>query len=118
MESSFTRTTQPDKDLDEKAARKITKYRELYRDHRRQLDFLPAIASTSERIHCDLLRLLFLHAIPHRPACLFHDPGMVGMRDQRRHQPLDPACLRDGAMATLLLWWRARHAQFRVVCIP
>ena len=26
----------PDKDLDEKAARKIAKYRELYRDHRRQ----------------------------------------------------------------------------------
>ena len=30
---------------DEKAASKIAKYRELYRDHRRQLDFLPAIAS-------------------------------------------------------------------------
>ena len=52
----------PDKDLDEKAARKIAKYRELYRDHHRQLDFLPAIASTSGRIHCELLRLLFLHA--------------------------------------------------------
>ena len=36
----------PDKDLDEKAASKIAKYRELYRDHRRRLDFLPAIAST------------------------------------------------------------------------
>ena len=35
----------PDKDLDQKAAAKIAKYRELYRDHRRQLDFLPAIAS-------------------------------------------------------------------------
>ena len=52
----------PDKDLDEKAARKIQKYRELYRDHRRHppfsrrpLDFLPAIASavvsaTSQRL--------------------------------------------------------------------
>ena len=29
-----------DKDLDEKAARKMAKYRELYGDHRRQLDFL------------------------------------------------------------------------------
>ena len=71
MESSFTRTTQPDKDLDEKAARKITKYRELYRDHRRQLDFLPAIASTSGRIHCELLRLLFLHA--HRETTRFFE---------------------------------------------
>ena len=61
----------PDKDLDEKAARKIAKYRELYRDHRRQLDFLPAIASTSGRIHCELLRLLFLHA--HRETTRFFD---------------------------------------------
>ena len=42
-------------------ARKIAKYRELYRDHDRHLDFLPAIASTSGRIHCELLRLLFIH---------------------------------------------------------
>ena len=61
---------QPDKDLDQKAARKIAKYRELYRDHRRQLDFLPAIASTSGRIHCELLRLLFLHAHGRRRASL------------------------------------------------
>ena len=40
----------------------IANYRELYRDHRRQLDFLPAIASTSGRIHSELLRLLLLHA--------------------------------------------------------
>ena len=53
---------QPDKGLDQKAATKIAKYREVYRDHRRQLDFLPAIASTSGRIHCELLCLLFLHA--------------------------------------------------------
>ena len=52
----------PDKDLDQKAARKIAKFRELYRDHRRQLDFLPAIASTFGRMHCELLRLMFLHA--------------------------------------------------------
>ena len=61
----------PDKDLVEKAARKIAKYRELYRDHRRQLDFLPAIASTSGRIHCELLRLLFLHA--HRETTRFFE---------------------------------------------
>ena len=51
----------PDKDIDEKAARTIAKYRELHRDHQRHLDFLPAIASTSGRIHCELLRLLFIH---------------------------------------------------------
>jgi len=61
----------PDKDLDEKAARKITKYREHYRDHRRHLDFMPAIASTSGRIHCELLRLLFLHA--HRETTRFFE---------------------------------------------
>ena len=60
MESCFT-PGNPDKDLDERAARKVAKYRELYRDHRRHLDFLPAIASTSGRIHCELLRLLFIH---------------------------------------------------------
>ena len=54
-----------------KAATKIAKYRELYRDHRRQLDFLPAIASTSGRIHCELLRLLFLHA--HRETTRFFE---------------------------------------------
>ena len=59
----------PDKDLDEKAARKIHANRELYRDHRRQLDFLSAIDSTSGRIHCELLRLLFLHA--HRETARF-----------------------------------------------
>ena len=31
----------PERDLGEKAAGKIAKYRELYRDHRRQLDFVP-----------------------------------------------------------------------------
>ena len=31
----------PDKDLVEKAARKIAKYRELYREHHRKLHFLP-----------------------------------------------------------------------------
>ena len=50
------------------------KYRELYlqyRDHCCQLDFLPAIASTSGRIHCELLRLLFLHA--HRETTRFFE---------------------------------------------
>ena len=32
-----------------------------YRDHGCQMDFLSAIASTSGRIHCEMLRLLFLH---------------------------------------------------------
>jgi hypothetical protein len=62
---------QPDKGHDQKAATKIAKYREVYRDHRRQLDFLPAIASTSGRIHCELLRLLFLHA--HRETTRFFE---------------------------------------------
>ena len=35
----------PDKDLEEKAAAKIRKHREMHRDHRRQLDCTPAIGS-------------------------------------------------------------------------
>ena len=73
----------PDKDLDEKAASKIAKYRELYRDHRRQLDFLPAIASTSRRIHSELLRLLFLHA--HREMTRFFE-----IFDDGHAQPYTP----------------------------
>ena len=65
---------------DEKAARKIHEYRELYRDHRRQLDFVPAIASTLGRIHCELLRLLFLHA--HRETTRFFD-----ILDEEHAQP-------------------------------
>ena len=61
----------PDKDLDEKAARKIHAYRELYRDHRRQLDFSSAIDSTTGRIYCELLRLLILHA--HRETTRFFE---------------------------------------------
>ena len=95
----------PDKDLDEKAASKIAKYRELYRDHRRQLDFLPAIASTSGRIHCELLRLLFLHA--HRETTRFfeifedHMSGRVNWTCEaprlapRRSMPC-PGCSVDG----------------------
>ena len=44
----------PDKDLDANAARKISKYRELYlqyRDHHCQLDFLPPNPSTPSCIH-------------------------------------------------------------------
>ena len=41
------------------------------RDHRRQLDCLPAITSTLGRIHCELLRLLFLHA--HRETTRFFE---------------------------------------------
>ena len=72
----------PDKDLDEKAARKITKYRELYQDHRRHLDFMPVIASTSGRIG----------SIASCCACCFYTRtgrrqaswrfGMMGMRIQ------------------------------------
>ena len=49
----------------------IAKYRAQYRDHRRQLDFLPAIASTFGRIHSELLRLLLLHA--HRETTRFFE---------------------------------------------
>ena len=101
---------------------KIAKYRELDRDHRRQLDFLPAIASTSGRIHCELLRLLFLHA--HRETTRFFeifDDGHARERErgrlferetehlwlrQRNHTPLGsltaalPSLIRSGPTST------------------
>ena len=83
----------PDKNLDEKAARKIHKYRELYRDHRRHLDFLPAIASTSGRIHCELLPLLFLHA--HRETTRFFeifDDGHEQPHTSRFNYNVPPRC--------------------------
>ena len=74
----------PDKNLDEKAARKIHKYRELYRDHRRHLDF-------SGRIHCELLPLLFLHA--HRETTRFFQILDAGHAQPRTHLGLLTAAL-------------------------
>ena len=83
-----------DKDLDEKAASKIAKYRELCRDHRRQLDFLPAIASTSGRIQSELLRTIHLSVyLP--PRCFLqhsqeqdrsHGSEGCGAPDQHQHR--------------------------------
>ena len=43
------------------AQRKITAYRQQYADNQ-NISFLPAIVSTSTRMHGEFLRLLFLHA--------------------------------------------------------
>ena len=48
--------------MENKATIKLKKYRqEVHRNNRRQIVCRPAIASTSARIHCELLRLLLLH---------------------------------------------------------
>ena len=51
----------PDTPLNEAAKRKVNKYRNTYINHH-SISFLPAITSTSSRIHGEFLRLLFLQA--------------------------------------------------------
>ena len=51
----------PDAPLNEAAKRKVNKYRNTYINHH-SISFLPAITSTSSRIHGEFLRLLFLQA--------------------------------------------------------
>ena len=94
----------PDKDLDEKAARKIAKYGELYRDHRHHLDFWPAIASTSGRVHRELLRLLFLHA--HRETTRFFEIMEPSTRNHTHLGPTTAALLSSthSRAATQVSW--------------
>ena len=51
----------PDAPLNEAAKRKVNKYRNTYINNH-SISFLPAITSTSSRIHGEFLRLLFLQA--------------------------------------------------------
>ena len=51
----------PDTPLNEAAKRKVNKYRNTYINNH-SISFLPAITSTSSRIHGEFLRLLFLQA--------------------------------------------------------
>jgi hypothetical protein len=51
----------PDASLNEAAKRKVNKYRNTYINNH-SISFLPAITSTSSRIHGEFLRLLFLQA--------------------------------------------------------
>ncbi len=52
-----------DRSLNEAAADKIRKYRDDYNNNpRNATSFMPAMASTSGRLHCEFVRLLFLQA--------------------------------------------------------
>jgi hypothetical protein len=62
------------------AQRKINSYRQQYADNQ-NISFLPAIVSTSTRMHGEVLRLLFLQA--HRETeAHFNAPGMSSQRNQ------------------------------------
>ena len=62
------------------AQRKINSYRQQYAD-KQNISFLPAIVSTSTRMHGEFLRLLFLHA--HRETeAHFTATGMPSQRNQ------------------------------------
>ena len=59
-----------DKTLNEAAADKIRKYRADYNNNPpNTISFMPTIASTSDRLHSEFIRLLFLQA--HRETDLF-----------------------------------------------
>jgi hypothetical protein len=62
------------------AQRKINSYRQQYADNQ-NISFLPAIVSTSTRMHGEFLRLFFLQA--HRETeAHFTDAGMSSQRNQ------------------------------------
>jgi hypothetical protein len=61
--------------LNEAAADKIRDYRADYNNHPcNAISFMPAVASTSGRLHCELERILYLQA--HRETCFFAAPGI------------------------------------------
>jgi hypothetical protein len=62
------------------AQRKINSYRQQYADNQ-NISFLPAIVSTSTRMHGEFLRLLFLQAHPETEAH-FTTAGMLSQRNQ------------------------------------
>ena len=51
-----------DKSLNESASDKIRKYRADYNNNPNAISFMPAIASTSGRLHSEFIRILFLQA--------------------------------------------------------
>ena len=65
-----------DKPLNEAAADKIRKYRADYNNNPpNAISFIPAIASTSGRLHSEFVRILFLQA--HRETDRFFTPSGV-----------------------------------------
>ena len=72
--------------LNEAAADQIRQYRADY-DNRpaNAISFMPAIASTSGRLHCEFVRLLFLQA--HRETDRFFAGVQLAQSNQRYHFP-------------------------------
>ena len=62
------------------AQRKIDSYRQQYADNQ-NISFLPAIMTTSSRMHGEFLRLLFLQA-HHETAAHFHATGLPSQQNR------------------------------------
>ncbi len=68
-----------DRSLNEAASDKISKYRTDYNNNPpNAISFMPAIASTSDRLHSGFIRLLFLQA--HRETDRFFATSGEGLR--------------------------------------
>ena len=75
-----------DRSLNEAAADKIRKYRADYNNNPpTAVSFMPAIASTSGRLHSEFIRLLFLQA--HRETDRFFAASGVQLAQSNRGQP-------------------------------
>ena len=61
LNGTLSHPDSPDTPLNEAAKRKVNKYRNSYANNH-SISFLPAITSTSARMHGEFLRLLFLQA--------------------------------------------------------
>jgi hypothetical protein len=74
-----------DRSLSEAAADKIRKYRADYNNNPpNDISFMPAVASTSGRLHSEFVRLLFLHA--HRETDRFFSVSGVQLAQHDRGQ--------------------------------
>ena len=71
-----TLTDTPDAPPNEAAKRKVNKYRNSYANNH-SISFLPAITSTSARMHGEFLRLLFLQAHRASAKCMPFEHGRV-----------------------------------------
>jgi hypothetical protein len=79
------------------AQSKTNAYRQTYADNQ-NISFLPAIMSTSNRMHGEFLRLLFLQA--HRETeAHFTAPGMPSQRNQSESFRVKRAAANDSTKA-------------------
>ena len=108
QKGSLSHTRDLDAPLCIAAHRKLTRYRQQYADNQ-NISFLPAIMTTSSRIHGEFLRLLFLHA--HRETTAhFHATGLSSQQNRSDKHTLpgwapDPRWTGGWACTSHLEFW-------------